>query len=346
MKYLATICKELKKDFKTKNTDFTKPVSTWSEKDIIKDEIVDAFVIIFKTRGCSWALKSGCSMCGYFNDSAWKKVNDTDLLEQYNKAMERYKDQRFVKIFNSGSFLDDTEIKENVRTKILKDLSKKAEKISFESRPEYITKNSIKKIKDILKENIIEIGIGLETADDKIRKEKINKGFSFKEYKKATDILKENNIKIKTYVLIKPPHLTEKESIEDAIKTVKKIKDITDTISFNPCNVQNKTYVNYLWKEKKYRPPWLFSIIEILKESKKIVGNKVRLKCDISGGGNIRGAHNCRECDKNFLKVISDFSINQNTKIFENLKCHCIEKYKDQLELEEFGYGSLVNIYG
>ena len=346
MKELSEYCKELKKDFKPRKTDFKKPVSTWSEKDLINGKIVDTFVIIFRTRGCSWALKSGCSMCGYFNDSAWGKITDQDILSQYEKAMERYNNQRFVKIFNSGSFLDNTEISEKVRTKILKDLSKKVEKISFESRPEYITKESIKKIKNILDEQIIEIGIGLETSDDKIRKNNINKGFSFKDYKKAVDILKENNVKIKTYILIKPPFLTEKESIGDAINTVKKIKDITDTISFNPCNVQKRTYVEYLWKQRKYRPPWLFSIVEILKQSQKIVKNNVRIKCDISGGGKIRGAHNCRICDKEFLKEISDFSINQDIKVFEKLNCDCIEKWKDQLELEEFGFGSLIDIYG
>ena len=126
----------------------------------------------------------------------------------------------------------------------------------------------------------------------------------------------------------------------------RKIKEMTDTISFNPCTVQKRTYVEYLWKQRKYRPPWLFSIVKILKESKKIVGNKVRIKIDVTGGGKIRGAHNCRDCDKKYLKAISDFSLNQDIKIFGNLNCLCYEKWKDQLELEGLGYGSLVNMYG
>ena len=73
MNELAKLCKTLKKDFTPKIQDSTRPVRCWSEKDVFKGEIVDAFVIIFRTRGCSWALKSGCSMCGYFNDSMWEK---------------------------------------------------------------------------------------------------------------------------------------------------------------------------------------------------------------------------------------------------------------------------------
>ncbi len=339
-------CKNLKQDFKPRKKDFSKPVSCWTEKDLINNKIVDTFVIIFRTRGCSWAIKSGCSMCGYFNDSAWSKVTDEELFSQYKKAMEKYNGERFVKIFNSGSFLDKSEISEDIRNKILKDLNKKIEKISFESRPEYITEKTISNVRNILKDKIIEIGIGLETADDEIRKNIINKGFSFKDFKKAVDILKKHNINLKTYVLIKPPFLTERESINDAVNTVKKIKDFTDVISFNPCNVQRRTFVEYLWKKKLYRPPWLFGVAKILKESKKIVNDSVRLKCDVAGGGKIRGAHNCKKCDKKYLKAISDFSLNQDTSVFNNLNCECKDKWLDQLDLENLGFGSLIDMYG
>jgi len=297
--------------------------------------------MIFRTRGCSWALNSGCSMCGYFNDSIWKKVSEQDLLKQFDYSMEKYDKQKFVKIFTSGSFLDNTEMPFNVRKKILDRLSENAEKISVESRPEYI---SNKILSDIKIKNF-EVGIGLETANDFVRTHAINKGFSFNDYKKAAGILKKHNFQVKTYILIKPPSLTEKESIEDSIATVDKIKNIADTISFNPTSVQRNTFVEYLWKRKKFRPAWLFSIVEILKESKKIANN-VHIKCDISGGGNIRGAHNCKNCDKQFLKAISDFSLNQNTKLFNKLDCECKEKWLDQLDIEDIGFGSLSNMYG
>ena len=155
--------------------------------------------------------------------------------------------------------------------------------------------------------------------------------------------LKKFQVNLKTYVLIKPPFLTERESINDAIYTVDKIKTITDTISFNPINVQRNTLVNFLWQRKQYRPAWLFSIVEILKESKKIIDD-VKIKCDIVGGGNIRGAHNCKSCDRKFLDVISNFSLLQNVNIFNSLDCDCKEKWLDQLDIEDLGFGSIVNI--
>ena len=343
MNELAKFCRNLKKDFKPKSKDPKKPVSCWSEKDVLDDKIIDAFVIIFRTRGCSWALNSGCSMCGYFNDSMWENVSNNDLLTQFDTAMKSYSGQKFVKIFTSGSFLDDKEINPNVRKEIFGKLIETVDKVSVESRPEFITDGKLSEIKEGFKSKTFEVGLGLETASDFIREHCLNKGFTFNDYKKAAKTLKKHNVKLKTYVLIKPPFLTEKESINDAINTVDKIKTITDTVSFNPTNVQRNTLVNFLWQRKQYRPAWLFSVTEILKESRKITGD-VKIKCDIAGGGSIRGAHNCKSCDRKFLNAIAEFSLSQDLNIFNGLDCDCKEKWLDQLDIEDLGFGSLVNM--
>jgi radical SAM enzyme (TIGR01210 family) len=343
MNEIAQFCKDLKKDIRIKVKNPKKPVSYWSEKDILNSKIIDTFVIIFRTKGCSWALKSGCSMCGYFNDSMLEEVSDEDIFTQFERAMKNYSSQKFVKIFTSGSFLDDKEISSKIRKKILNKLYETAGKVTVESRPEYITEKKLSEIKKIVKDKIFEIGIGLETASDEVRKKYLNKGFTFKDYKESAKLLKKYNFNLKTYVLIKPPFLTEKESIDDAIITVEKIKDVTDIISFNPTNVQKNTLVEFLWKRKEYRPPYLFSIVKILKESKKIA-KKTQIKCDISGGGSNRGPHNCKSCDKKYLNAIADFSLNQDEKIFEGLSCDCKEKWLDLLDIEDLSFGSIIDI--
>jgi hypothetical protein len=341
MNELNDFCKTFKKDFTPRIQDSTKFVRSWKEKDILEDKIVDAYVIVFRTCGCSWAHQSGCTMCGYFNDSMWKNVPDEDILKQFDTAMNNYSEEKFVKIFTSGSFFDDREIKAKVKNKIFQKLFETAEKISVEARPEYITDETISEMKDRFQKKTFEIGIGLETANDFIREHAINKGFNFTDYEKAARILKKYNVKLKTYVLIKPPFLTEKESIEDSISTVEKIKTYTDIVSFNPTNVQRNTVVEYLWKRKQYRPAWLWSVVEVLKQSKKIID--VRIKCDIVGGGSIRGAHNCKECNRIFLDAIADFSLSQNEKVFNELDCNCKEKWLDQLDIENLTFGSIVD---
>ena len=164
MKELADFCKNLKKDFSPKIQDSTKPVKCWSEKDVLEDKIVDTFVIIFRTRGCKWSQKSGCTMCGYHNDSLWNYVSEEDLLKQFETAMKKYNGENFVKIFNSGSFLDDSEFTPHVRFEILRRLAKNADKISIESRPEYVTDDKLLDLKEAVQSNTLEVGLGLETC--------------------------------------------------------------------------------------------------------------------------------------------------------------------------------------
>ena len=121
--------------------------------------------------------------------------------------------------------------------------------------------------------------------------------------------------------------------------TIEKIDSYTDIISLNPTNVQRNTAVDYLWKRKQYRPPWLWSIVEIIKKSTQLTDSYI--KCDIAGGGSNRGAHNCRKCDSDFLKKIGEFSLSQNIKTFDNLDCECKDKWLDQLDIEKFSFGSL-----
>lgn len=342
MNPIAELCRELKTGFTPRNKDPGRPVRFWSEQDRYKDEIINAFVIILRTKGCSWAQHSGCSMCGYFNDSAWDTITKDDIIHQYTTAMDAYSNEPVVKIFTSGSFLDDAEVPSSAQDHIITDLSKKTEKIQFESRPLYVTDKRLKEISKICNDTSIQIGIGLETANDTIRTYSINKGFDLKDYQDAEKNIHKNNMLLKTYVLIKPVFLTEQQAIDDTLRTVKIIQKTTDTVSFNPCNVQRNTLTEYLWKKNQYRPPWLWSIIEILKESKKLAPD-VRLQCDIAGGGSRRGAHNCKQCDTAVLKAISTFSLTQDVSVFDDLECSCRQQWQDQLDMEQLTFGSITD---
>ena len=334
MKELEQFCRELKKNFKPR--DKGNHVKTWSEKDYLEGiGVVDAFVIILRTRGCSWAIKSGCSMCGYFNDSTWRKLSANDILSQFNLAMKNYNGEQIVKIFTSGSFLDEKEVPKITLEKILLNLANKTRKISIETRPEYVTEERLKEIRKLVDKSDLEISIGLESANDKILEYSINKGFKFEDYRKAAKIIIENDLKLKTYLLVKPPFLTEREAINDCIDSAKKIMDFPGTISLNPVCIQKNTLVEYLWKNKEYRPPWLWSITEILKTLGKNKKNNIRVKCDVVAGGRERGTHNCGKCDYLVLDKIRSFSLHQNIEELKDVYCECKEEWKEYLDLQE-----------
>jgi archaeosine synthase beta-subunit len=341
MSEITTFCHQFKKDFTPRPQNPKQPVHYWSEKDVLDGAVVDAYVIILRTRGCSWALSSGCTMCGYFNDSMRSFVSEQDLLTQFKVALQGYKNEKIVKLFTSGSFLDSSEVPVPVQQQILSTLNDTAEKISVESRPEYITEKNLEAIKEKVQFKGFEVGIGLETSNDLIREKAINKGFSFQDYTKAAALLKKHTVGVKTYLLLKPPFLTEREALNDCIKSAKDTSSFTGLLSLNPTNVQHHTVVEYLWKRNQYRPPWLWSIVELLQQSSQLTDAFV--KCDVVGGGSTRGAHNCGSCDKKVLQAIEEFSLTQNKEVFSGLSCSCQEQWQDQLDLENLSFGSLVD---
>jgi radical SAM enzyme (TIGR01210 family) len=341
MNEIATFCRSFKTAYVARAQDPRAPVRCWSEKDLLGGKVVDAYVIILRTYGCSWSHASGCTMCGYFNDSMLQQVSEEDLQIQFETAMQDYKGEPIVKLFTSGSFLDPSELPVSLQHKILQTLTDQAEKISVESRPQYITDSRLSTIEKIMPSSSFEVGIGLETSNDLVREYAINKGFTFQAYKEAAVLLKKNKMKVKTYVLMKPPFLTEREALMDCIQTTKDIASTTDILSLNPTNVQRHTVVEYLWKRNQYRPPWLWTIVEYLQQSKDYTD--ALIKCDVVGGGSIRGAHNCGICDRTVLHAIEEFSLTQQPSVFKALTCDCKETWHNQLDIETLSFGSVVD---
>lgn len=314
--------------------DVNEYVSCWTEKDVLDGEVVDALVVILRTRGCSWARKKGCSMCGYFNDCN-PEVTGEDLVTQMTKALERASGHRILKIFTSGSFLDDGEVPPDTRDDLLGAASDSFEQVIFETRPEYVTRESVEDC--ISRFGEIQVALGLESANDVVLKHSINKGFLFEDYQKAAGTIKETRASLKTYLLIKPPFLTERESIRDSVESARRIKDTTDVISFNPVNIQMGTLVERLWRRDEYRPPWLWSVVKILEECKDMGPRVVSFP---TGGGKRRGAHNCYQCDMDVLEEIEAFSLGSDDG-FEETRCTCSDTWQDLLDTQAFTQSSI-----
>lgn len=296
----------------------------WKEKDMASGRTVDAMVMIMRTNGCVWAKSGGCTMCGY-KDASLTGVTEDDLMAQVDQAVSRYDGEPFVKIYTSGSFLDDNEIPPSVRERIFSEF-KDAERILFESRPEFVTNDSVAMLP-----KTVTIALGLESSDDDILKISINKGFTSGDSRRAGETIKNAGLMVRTYLLLKPPYLTESAAMDDAIASVKFADAFSDEISINPVNVQRGTLAERLWKKGDYRPPWVWSLIEVLKICAP--ETRARLMSSPSGGGTQRGVHNCDECDRNALDAVEKYSFSQNVKDLD-VKCECINSWKRYMEKE------------
>ena len=97
--------------------------------------------------------------------------------------------------------------------------------------------------------------------------------------------------------------------------------------------MQKGTLVERLWRAKLYRPPWLWSAVEVLREAKEV---GVQIMSDPVAAGKKRGPHNCGKCDATVAAAIREFSLLQDSSLLEGLYCNCLEKWKKAVELEKY----------
>jgi radical SAM enzyme (TIGR01210 family) len=84
-----------------------------------------------------------------------------------------------------------------------------------------------------------------------------------------------------------------------------------------------------------YRPPWLWSVAEVLRDTADADAIVVS---DPVGHGSERGPHNCGECDDRVQKAIKDFDLRQDPSVFEQVSCACEGTWEVVCE-EETSYG-------
>jgi radical SAM enzyme (TIGR01210 family) len=280
-------------------------------------------------------------MCSYLLDGSEEMPTSDQLVKQFETAMKDLEDKQAplsVKIYTSGSFLDPTEIPEDARTAILEIIGSdnRVREVVLESRPEYVQATVLSDVRRILGDRMIEIGMGLESSNDLVRTVCINKSFDLQDFKRSLDTAKQHNIGMRAYVLLKPPLMSERDAMLDAITTISVAQTLgVTTVSLNPVNVQNDTLVEKLWNRRKYRPPWLWSVLEVLREASKESDGWMRIVCDPVAAGKIRGSHNCGKCDSEIVQAIRDYSLNQDASVLQKPTCGCLQQWEHVLRHED-----------
>jgi len=296
----------------------------WKEKDMVSGRLCDAMVVIMRTSGCCWAKTGGCTMCGYRQASV-STVTEDDLNTQIDEALSKYSGEPFVKIYTSGSFLDENEIPLPVRQRVLKEFSG-CERVLFESRPEFVKEDAVSSLP-----KTTTVALGLESSDADVLRTSINKGFIPEDSRRAGMLAKDAGLMVRTYLMLKPPFLAEAAAIEDTVRSAAFADEFSDEISINPLNVQRGTAAERLWRAGELRPPWIWSLAEVLRRLSGSVN--ARLMSSPSGGGTPRGVHNCGTCDREMLDGIERFSFSQDVKDLD-VKCGCKRDWQTYLVSE------------
>jgi radical SAM enzyme (TIGR01210 family) len=312
------------------------PTRVWLDEDNTPDGVYDSLTIILNTGGCRWARAGGCTMCGYVAESVeGGTVPHEDLMQQIEHCLDHEADHAGepagqVKIYTSGSFLDEREVPAETRQAIAETFADR-DRIVVESLPDFVTRERLAEFTDRGVET--DVAIGLETATDRVRHDCVNKYFDFADFGDAAAEARRAGAGVKAYLLLKPPFLSEGEAIADMKQSVRRCGAVegVHTVSMNPTNVQQYTMVEDLYHAGGYRPPWLWSVVEVLEST---ADEDIIIVSDPVGAGSDRGPHNCGECDERVQRAIKDFDLRQDPSVFEQVTCACETTWEAVCERE------------
>tara|TARA_S200000501_G_scaffold19339_1_gene17213 strand:- start:2768 stop:3901 length:1134 start_codon:yes stop_codon:yes gene_type:complete len=314
--------------------DASKPVTVYKTPENLPDGTpCTAATVILRSKGCAWWWKSGCTFCGYFNDVR-DDVSAEDMFSQWEfakKTTNQFEDCGMVKVYTSGTFFEDRENPPEWQDLVLRETAQMGLHLVVEAQAQMCTPEKISWVAD--RHPGCTVAIGLEAYDDKVLRFHVNKGFTTKQWHSAVQMLRDNNLRVKTYLLFKPPFMSEGDALLHTTSWLNKVAPYSDEVSVNPMNIQKNTIVDRLFRNKEYRPPWLWSLVEMIMSSHEHLGDdSCRIIVHPTAGGKIRGAHNCGECDRDVVAAIERYSVSGDTEEFKHLECSCKSHWKAEIE--------------
>lgn len=314
--------------------------NSMKEKYIVEDAGNCYRIII--NNFCEWQQKSGgCTMCNY---SQRVKFRVTDVLvdmaenifyeiRNINKKYDR------VKLYVNGSFFNEAELKKENAFSFLRELRNKFEinTICVETRPEYISR---KKLLEYIAatELKFEICFGIESTNDKIRNLSLHKGLKIDSFYSLCQEISDL-CKVKVYILVKPPFISEKEAIQDVVNSIKDLVNHGITaITYTPIAVQKNTLLEFLLQENLYRPVWIWSLIEI--NTQLVSLHKKYPEIRLAGleyyPNPIQTYYNCEICSSTLSALLEDNHNITWDDIHEGNRCSCYKEWLQQLKVESY----------
>lgn len=320
------------------NTDRVAAAEVGEREEIFEGVNYKRAVVYLMSNGCEWAIKSahGCLMCGHLAKQTRmdKTISSDNYLKQFEEEFELIDFEKYpiLNLYNNGSFINDNEIPAKARRGMLKKINDNPyiKMLVIESRPEYITEDKVKEIKELIPNKHIEIGVGLEIKDDFYRGICVNKGFSLHRFDAAAELITKY-LNLRTYVLLKPLFLNERESIDNAIETIEHSFAVgASTVSLEASTIQDYTLMSYFYKHGLYTTPWLWSILEIVKRVKspgKLLVGLFKFFPSPSAVPN-----NCELCNEKVMNTIIQYNQTLDRRTFNGLTCKCKKEWEKVLD--------------
>lgn len=281
-------------------------------------------------------------MCGEWSGSAFGHQVDPELhVSQFAAACSELihlYEPEWLRLYVGGSFLNPCEVCPTAQSIILRlaSILPGISRITLESRAPLVTSQNLTRLCEAVGGRVeLEIGIGLESMDNLIRKVCINKPEGLDDYEYAVHCARQKKIRTLAYVLLKPPFVSENEAIGEAVSTINYALNIGfDAVSVEPVSIQEWSLVEALYLQGLYTPPWLWSVLEVVRRTAAM--GEIRVGGCEYYPRPVKVAYNrCQAgpipCDERVWAVLREYNASHNVSLLDKIHCDCELAWKAEL---------------
>lgn len=238
-------------------------------------------MLVLRTNGCSYSRETGgCTICGFRGHTVSQSVSREDLLCQSDLTVEWAEQEpggfQQAGVLTPGSFLDDRQVDGVCRAALMARLASMSDvrRAVVESRAEYVTDGGLTEVRRLLRSDQVHaLAVGMETPNDHVRNIVIRKSLIWGHIRKLLDVCRHCDVDSQSYLLIKPPSLSERHALDDAVSSAGHLAALADSIGvrhridFRPVFVARNTELERASLAGDYTPANLWTVIEVLKRT-------------------------------------------------------------------------------
>ncbi|MGQ8338600.1 radical SAM protein [Sunxiuqinia sp. A32] len=287
-----------------------KPYAWLVEKELTAyGNVEDTGVIFLTSRECSYR----CMMCDLWKNTTDGVVPKGAIPSQLKWALDQIAPVSHLKLYNSGSFFDRKAILVDDYGAIAS-LLKGFKNIIVESHANYIGDKCLR-FQELLKTDL-EVAIGLETVNENVL-ERLNKQMTLADFRKSIRFLKDHGIQTRTFILLKPPFMSEKEGVYWAKKSLEFAFEAgVGCCTIIPVRPGNGA-MDRLMEIGHFSPPTIESLEEVLDYGISLNAGRV-----FADTWDLKLFSTCDKCLEKRIDRITKINLHQ--RIAEPVSCNCL----------------------